>query len=230
MILNAISENISESRQNLNHIGVDPINRIQDDTYEKWASLGTGVAILNLTDTGIHHYWTCDEGGSFPSNGMLINCVSGSKVYQILFDAEKMLTRYMDSTNQTNHVWTSYATHNEIIKDVDQWSNATNSTNINTGSYVLYKRVGNEVRVRIADCTTKLEMTASTFSNKKLIATGLPVPTTRQFGVGMVGESIAYFFVEPSGDSNSGYLRFFGVSGTIASGTAIEASFSYIID
>lgn len=218
----------AEARQNINFMGYVPFSKIEDDTAENWAALGTGIVMVDLLDS--YFDWYCSDGGSFPNQGMILNCVSGKRVYQTLFDHQRILTRELGTDNAIDYLWTSFVPHDEIPQDIDQWDSATKSTNINSGAYVLYKVVGNEVRVRVTNCTTELEMTASNFSNKKLIAQGLPAPNIRQFGNGLVGNSVAQFYVEPSDDENSGYLRFFGVSDKIAAGTKIEAAFSYILD
>ena len=218
----------AEARQNINFMGYVPFSEIEDDTAENWAALGTGIVMVDLFDSGFD--WHCSDGGSFPIQGMILNCVSGKRVYQTLFDHQRILTRELGTENAVDYLWTSFVPHDEIPQDIDQWDSATKSTNINSGAYVLYKIVGKEVRVRVYNCTTTLGMTASNFSNKKLIAQGLPAPKIRQFGNGLVGDSVAQFYVEPSDDENSGYLRFFGVSDKISAGTKIEAAFSYIID
>lgn len=218
----------AEARQNINFMGYVPFSETEDDTAENWAALGTGIVMVDLLNSRFD--WHCSDGGSFPDQGMILNCVSGERVYQTLFDHQRILTRELGTDNAVDYFWTSFAPHHEIPQDIDQWDDAIKSTNINSGADVLYKFVGNEVRVRVTNCTTTLEMTAPNFSNKKLIAQGLPAPRIRQFGNGLVGNSVAQFYVEPSDDENSGYLRFFGVSERIAAGTKIEAAFSYILD
>lgn len=110
------------------------------------------------------------------------------------------------------------------------WQTPNLSTNMTSGGTVRYRQLGKVVYVR-ASTTTAIELTASSSANIKLVASGLPAPAYTQYGAGAAGYSNAIFYVTPVGhDSGAGRLVFFGISSTVASGSSIRTSFSYLID
>lgn len=110
------------------------------------------------------------------------------------------------------------------------WQQAVLSTNFQTGGTVLYRQIGNEVFVKVSGVTATA-LAATSFDNSKLVATGLPVPKFTPYGVGRTGSDYAMFAVtNDEFASGGGRLVIFGVSDTIASGSATRAGFSYLID
>lgn len=111
---------VSNARQNINYIGVNPISSVEDDTSENWRLLGTGIAGYNTTGL------ITDQPSKY---GILENQVFGATIFQIWHETASNSNWYRrGNQNGWQSSWIKMLDEGNGISIKKLWDNASPSS------------------------------------------------------------------------------------------------------